>query len=49
MPYVIPNNNISSLCRFWYITTLLCTWHACDLQKSFSFNETVELTGRVHV
>ena len=35
--------------RFWDITTFTVYVTACDLEKSFSVKETVEIIGHVHL
>jgi len=40
--------NVSVLHRFRDISIARVCVTACDLEKSFSFNKTVEITSRVH-
>jgi len=44
---VICSNNVSIFYRFRYITTFTVYVTVCDLEKSFSFNKRVEMTGHV--
>jgi len=42
---VLCSNNV--LHHIWYITTQTVYVTACDHEKSFSFNETAEITGHM--
>jgi len=44
---VMYSNNVSVLHRFWYNTTFSVYLTACDLEKSFKLNKTVEIRLQV--
>jgi len=44
---VVYTNNVYALHRFWDITTLTVYVTTYDLEKSFIFDKTVELTSHV--
>jgi len=41
------SNNVSILHRFRDVTAFKVHMTACDLEKSFRFDETIEITSRV--
>ena len=45
---MIYSNNASILRHFWDIATFTVYVTAYDLEKSFSFNKTAEITGNLH-